>query len=222
MHGEKAKEPLNSIKSAADSLCKSLKNLNENISIKPLKKLFKLIEEKIKPFENKNTLEIGIATINWCIDYNLYQQGYTALDETIKTLLCFKLYLPIREDMPESENSYVNREDIINTILAGIHYDNAEDVKIPEIFTSEEGKEKYPEVENFIYESIRQLQQTKKFYAFTQKIKNYRNDINHFGFNRNGAAKYPSLSDNLKLLRDELVEYSQEEFPWMELEEKQN
>ena len=220
MYGNKAKDPLNSIRSASDSLCKALKNLNENISEKPLKKLFKLVEEKIKPFENKNTLEIGIATIDWCIDYNLYQQGYTALDETIKTLLCIKLNLPIREDSPEPENSYLNREDIANTILAGVYYEKAEDVKIPKSLTSEKAKEKYPEVENFIYESIRQLQQAEKFYTFTQKIKNYRNDINHFGFNKSGAAKYTALSDNLKFLRNELVKYSQGEFPWMEVEEE--
>lgn len=216
MYGKKAKEPLNSIRSASDSLCKSLQKLDENVTIKPpLKKLFKLVEKKIEPFINKNVLETGIATVNWCIDYNLYQQAYTALEETTKTLLCVKLNLPPTTDGLEAENSYINREDISNTILGGAYHDNAESVIIDESLNLES--------KNLIYDSINKLIIQKNFYGFIKKVKAYRNDLNHFGFNKTGAIKYSDLAKNIKSLRDELVKYSEGEFPWMEVEEeKQN
>ena len=150
MYGKKANNANNSIKAASQSLSQALQNLNENITIKPLKKLFKLVENKIKPFENKDVLEIGIATVNWCIDYNLYQQGYTALDETIKTLICVKLNLPESKDKLEPENSYINREDIANAILSGFNKET-EDVRVSENLTE---KDKV-----LIYDSINKLKE---------------------------------------------------------------
>ena len=206
MYGKKANNPFNSISAAASSLYNSLQNLNENITEKPLKKLFKLVENKIEPFVDKSVLEIGIATVNWCIDYNLYQQGYTALDETIKTLLCVKLNLPPTKDKLEPENSFINREKVANAILSG-SYKKTQDIKVDEDLDNE--------IKNLIYQSINKLKEEKEFYKFVQSVKNYRNDINHFGFNSSGAGRFPALSDNLKSLRDKLIEYSQGEFPWM-------
>lgn len=210
MYGKKADNTFNSINAAASSLYIALQNLNENITIKPLKKLFKLVESKIEPFVNKNVLEIGIATVNWCIDYNLYQQGYTALDETIKTLLCIKLNLPPTKDKLEPENSYINREYIANAILSG-SYKEIKDLKLYDKLEDES--------KNLIYESIDKLKKQKQFYKFVQSVKNYRNDINHFGFNSSGAGRFTALSDNLKNLRNELIKYSQSDFPWMEIDE---
>lgn len=215
MYGKKANNPFNSISAAASSLYTSLQNLNENITVKPLKKLFKLVENKIKPFVDKSVLEIGIATVNWCIDYNLYQQGYTALDETIKTLLCVKLNLPPTKDKLEPENSFINRENIANTILSGSNtMKKTKDIKVD--------KELDEESKILIYKTIDTLKEQKEFFKFVQSVKNYRNDINHFGFNSSGAGRFPALSDNLKSLRNELIKYSQTEFPWIEIEGTQN
>lgn len=213
MYGKKANNANNSISAASKSLSDALQNLNENITIKPLKKLFKLVENKIKPFENKDVLEIGIATVNWCIDYNLYQQGYTALDETIKTLICVKLNLPESKDKLEPENSYINREDIANAILSGFNK-NTKDIRLSENLTE---KDKV-----LIYDSINKLKEEKEFYKFIQSVKNYRNDINHFGFNSSGAGRFTAISDKLKYLRDKLVEYSKDEFPLSAIENPQS
>lgn len=215
MYGKKANNPFNSISAAASSLYTALQNLNENITEKPLKKLFKLVENKIEPFLDKSVLEIGIATVNWCIDYNLYQQGYTALDETIKTLLCVKLNLPPTKDKLEPENSFINRENIANTILSGSNtMKKTKDIKVD--------KELDEESKILIYKTIDTLKEQKEFFKFVQSVKNYRNDINHFGFNSSGAGRFPALSDNLKSLRNELIKYSQTEFPWIEIEGTQN
>ena len=206
MSGKKADNPFNSIKVSASLLYTSLQNLNENITEKPLKKLFKLVENKIEPFINKDSLEIGIATVNWCIDYNLYQQGYTALDETIKTLLCMKLHLPETKDKLEPENSYINREHIVNSILCGSHK-QASEIKL--------NKNLPDESKVLIYNCVNKLKNEKEFYKFVQSVKNYRNDINHFGFNNAGAGKFQSLSRNLNSLRDKLIQYSKDDFSWL-------
>ena len=201
---KKAKNPQNSIKSAYNILSKDLHTLDKNITImKPLKNLFKLVENKIKPFESENVLDIGIATINWCIDYNLYQQAYTALDETLKALLCIKLRL--------SENSYTNREDISNAILAGAYYTNAFDVVVQEDLSDH--------YKNIIYNSIDILIKEKDFYNFVKKVKAYRNDLNHFGFNKSVAIKYSDLSKKLNSLRDDLIKYSKSDSLWNQIKD---
>lgn len=206
MNGKKAKDELNSIKVAAENLYESLQKLDENISIKPLKKLFNLVSKKIEPFVGKNNLEIGLATVNWCIEYNLFQQGYTALEETIKTLLCIKLNLP---DDPNSKDSsvnlYENREDIVNKILT-------------EAAIKLQNKDNKSDVQKLIEDCSDKLASTKEFCKLSQTVKSFRNDINHFGFNRDGAKNYKTISDNLKLHYSELLKFIDGDFPWYPVE----
>ena len=203
---KKAKDELNSIKVAAENLYESLQKLDENISIKPLKKLFNLVSKKIEPFVGKNNLEIGLATVNWCIEYNLFQQGYTALEETIKTLLCIKLNLP---DDPNSKDSsvnlYENREDIVNKILT-------------EAAIKLQNKDNKSDVQKLIEDCSDKLASTKEFCKLSQTVKSFRNDINHFGFNRDGAKNYKTISDNLKLHYSELLKFIDGDFPWYPVE----
>lgn len=49
---------------------------------KDLKEVFK------NQYKNNINLAIGLASIKWAIDKKLPQQGFTALEETVKTLLC--------------------------------------------------------------------------------------------------------------------------------------
>ena len=224
MNGEKAEDSINSIKVAADKLYDQLKKLDENISIKPLKKLFKLVSKKIEPFVDKNNLEIGLATINWCIEYNLFQQGYTALEETIKTLLCIKLNLDPKDYL---ENIYENREDIVNEILteAAIKLQGNKEDKNTDIQnnntkeTSDHNIDNSNNVEKFIEECSYQLAYTKEFCKLSQAVKAFRNDINHFGFNRDGAKNYKAIKDNLKLHYSQLLKFIDGEFPWYVPEE---
>lgn len=207
MNGKKAKDELNSIKVAAENLYKSLQKLDENISIKPLKKLFNLVSKKIEPFVGKDNLKIGLATVNWCIEYNLFQQGYTALEETIKTLLCLKLNLP---DDPNSKDSsvnvYENREDIVNKILT-------------EAAIKLQNKDNKSDIQKLIEDCSNKLASAKEFCKLSQTVKSFRNDINHFGFNRDGAKNYKTISDNLRLHYSELLKFIDGDFPWYPIED---
>ena len=170
---------LKSIGVAANNLYNNINILNNNFTIAPLKYLFEVVKEKISPFVNKSTLEIGMATIQWCIDYNLYQQGYTALDESLKTYICDLLKI--------SSTKKYNREKIANTILncLKIEYKNwIIDVE------NEEDKE-------VIIDTINILKKEKNFCELVNNIRERRNDINHFGFNSSGAAPYSKFITDL-------------------------
>ena len=56
--------------------------------IDPLTKLFDVINDKLKVFDVEDNLTFGFAAIEWAIENKKTQQGFTALDETIKTWLC--------------------------------------------------------------------------------------------------------------------------------------
>ena len=208
-----------SIKSAAQQLDKDLFDLGENISKTPLKKLFNIIKNEIKPFINKSDLQIGIATVDWCIKYNLYQQGYTALDESLKTLICVKLKDFYGEDAKYiDETNAKEREDIANIILTCTIYDKKTDKYIPKpsekIIFKKLNDEKKKQI---TLKSLNILSYNKDFYKFVECVKNYRNDINHFGFSASGATSFNKLSSELLGLRNKLVKFSQGDFPWYTL-----
>ena len=51
------------------------------------------IEKEGRRIELENTAT-GMAAVQWAIDKNLTQQGFTALEETIKTYLCEAYEIP--------------------------------------------------------------------------------------------------------------------------------
>ena len=180
---------LKSISSAANTLYKNLDVLNDNLTFTPLKYLFNIVKEIITPFVDKSAFEIGMETVNWCIKYNLYQQGFTALDESLKTFICDKLNY--------SEHNYKKyyRENIANTILVGLNI-NLDDLRIhanndDDILT----------IKNAIYT----LKENTTFCNLVAKIKEKRNDINHFGYKDSSVADYKTLSCNLQEYYDEFL-----------------
>lgn len=86
------------------------KNMNL-ISEKPLLRLFDKIEEDVRIFDRKCCLyrgdkkiylentATGMAAVEWAIRKSLTQQGFTALEETIKTYLCETYDIPAEEEL---------------------------------------------------------------------------------------------------------------------------
>ncbi len=65
----------------------------------PFRELLDKIERKTEKYKNaKTNLEVGMATIDWCIENHMVQQGYTALDATVKTFLCEKIGVSQEEE----------------------------------------------------------------------------------------------------------------------------
>ena len=63
---------------------KNILEVSKNEPIKEqLKPLLAKIEAKISHFETGETLQNGLAAVDWCIQHNMIQQGITFLQETL-------------------------------------------------------------------------------------------------------------------------------------------
>lgn len=154
-----------SIATAAGRMEERLKVVTENNNneLKPLTPLFNLISNDIEDFREKDNLTIGLATTKWCIKNNLVPQAFTSLEETLKTYVCKKYNL--------DETDINNREEIVSKaiVIAGRMQDD-EDSWIIE----EENKEKVSKISKGL---------DKEFIKICDTCKQFRNDVNHFGFN---------------------------------------
>ncbi|MCS6928273.1 MAG: TM1812 family CRISPR-associated protein [Saprospiraceae bacterium] len=57
----------------------------------PLKPILERVERKLEPFANR-TARNGFAAVEWCIEHNLIQQGFTLLEETCKSYVIEQIY----------------------------------------------------------------------------------------------------------------------------------
>lgn len=86
--------------------------------------LFEKVKEKASAFDHPDSVGIGWAAVEWSIDNNMVQQGFTALQETIITFMC-QHYALAEDDYLE----YHNREHISKSFTSIIK-------KIPRIAVS--------------------------------------------------------------------------------------
>lgn len=155
---------------------KDLKNEGE-FYIKPLKPLFDKVEYKIQKFNTEDNLETGLNVVEWSIENNLIQQGFTALEETIKTYVC-KLY-------GFNDTDRNDRENIVKTALM-MKAKVITDERVNKVNT--DVKEKIKKVMDELNPEIAKLS-----FRVSQK----RNSINHFGFS-DDSNDYGSLKRDLK------------------------
>lgn len=74
------------ISAAAASVQQSLKRLEDASTLKPLQPLLRKIEPALASFRGEEIAD-GLAAARWCLDHQLYQQGYTILHETMITFV---------------------------------------------------------------------------------------------------------------------------------------
>lgn len=165
--------------------------------ITPMIKLLAYVSDNLdKYFDCEKDYEIGLAIVKWCIEKNMIQQGYTALEETIKTYIC--------EQYGLDDISRDNREEIISNIINGERNGDFKDRDILfEKLTQNNGlvskaynncdEDKRLIIKSIIYGLPSEL------WKLSQTVKEYRNDINHMGFNKK-ALDANKLSDRLKEL----------------------
>lgn len=209
-----------SIYQAYVELKKALEDINETQKgmIKPLKPLFEKIEESIEIFNvGEKNGKIGMAAVEWAIRNHLLQQGYTALEETMKTVVC-ELYGLSGE---EGERDAVVGSAIkmfsrkLREFKKVQKRTQKEGEKLSDIFDREKvvvefweedqwnkknkGKEQNEEQNKRrkkIGESI--IREVPEAYAnLMNKVTNSRNSINHFGF-QHSPEEYTKLEENLK------------------------
>ena len=177
-----------SISSAAETVSnsiKKIKEIDEDIQLKPLIPLMEKIEKRIEIFDRKDNLGAGIAAVKWSIENNLIQQAYTALDETIKTYVCEKFGF---------DSSNINhREEIAKKALII----KAKDMKEDEWKVKMEYWDQVKELVGKLDEELAKL---------SASIGQLRNDINHFGFSKE-ASKYIKLESSIKNYFNRFLDY---------------
>jgi len=177
-----------SISAAAEAVninISKIKNIDEDIQLKPLIPLMDKIEKKLEIFHKNDNLNIGLAAVKWSIEHNLIQQAYTAFDETIVTYVCLEFGL-------DSSNN-VDREEIAKKALRLREKNIREDewdVK----------REYWDQVKNIYYKLDSEL------VSISNSVSAKRNDVNHFGF-RDDASKYPDLINNIKECFNRFLDY---------------
>lgn len=182
----------------------------------PFRELLDGIERKMAGYRNAETnFEIGMATIDWCIDNHMVQQGYTALEETVKTFLCEKIAVPQDEEFWRErivKSLCVNLYDVIERSREEMNK-KFEEWKISLLKEgrnddrkNQRGIEKGGELFGLIVENERH----RKLVRLMDQISNKRNDINHFGFTNHTAA-----AENLKReLEKEVAEFRKIQEEW--------
>ena len=189
------KKSQSSIKSAYKEFADAIKDGDTKYidEVEPLYKLLETVSSSFEMLDKEKNYEVGLSVVKWCIDNGMIQQGYTALEETMITYLCDKHNL---DDM-----CYHDREVIVNqsiNIAKNYYKDHNEKTGLGkkeyiynEYVTTKKMEKK--DMEHFvcIVEGI-----SEELAGVFDKIKECRNDINHFGM-REKPLQYTKLEDNL-------------------------
>jgi len=153
----------NNNKSKLDTLLEYLNFiLNNNYLLPQLNEPFIRIKEKLESIYDKNPIIATIKTVQWCIDFNWIQQGYTLLQEN----LCSYIIKLFNKDFNNKEE----RESLTSAL-------NIIFKKIPE----QEWKGN-KEMISFYFNQQDKLFEISELYC---SLTDYRNDINHSGYRQN-------------------------------------
>lgn len=168
----------------------SQKEEREQTSMKPLVPLFEKVKEKFSVFEKENNYEVGMAVTAWSIENGMIQQGYTSLEETIKTWICHNYGL--------NEVDERNREGIVGFIINEMKQQEIQNPKKDWQNPDIRWEAVCPIVEKKLQgnnnqddsELLKKMERMVKELDFdlvilAREIKNKRNDINHFGMRKN-------------------------------------
>lgn len=173
----------NSVKQAYQKLKKDMEKTAQvkGKEIVPMTNLLEHVTESFKSFDKQKDYEIGCEIIKWCIKNHMIQQGYTSLEETIKTYVC-ELY-----ELDDVKRE--NRESLVSLIFTGFEKQPVKErgALFEKLITEDEVfsnvyENKFDEEQKTIAEKIiKELPD--ELFELVSQVKKFRNDINHMGFN---------------------------------------
>lgn len=183
----------NSIMYAFRRVWEEYGKLDQKMVFPPLNKLLDHAIQSIGRFKNQDIVGTGIETVRWCIEKNMVQQGYTALEETIITYCCIALgyesdYLDkrIREKgVSRAITSFLLKKDMLTGEQIGRCRQEA----------LAEGKKGEGIVSESFAKAVQKI--PLEILTLTLRIKERRNDINHFGM-RPQPLPADKLKENLE------------------------
>lgn len=172
--------------------------------VKPLTPLFDVIDKKIKIFDVNTNLELGLAAIQWAIENKKTQQGFTALEETMKTFLCNHYGFPEDKELYRDHICKSACIELYNSLKGNKGQLSDEARKL----CYETWKEKKS---NYINEPEALVQAEKIFQTIPEEFLNMcheigdcRNSMNHFGYSNQGTYSYLDLEEKLEMYYKEL------------------
>lgn len=146
--------------------------------IKPLTPLLDKISDNLFPFKNADDISNGLKAANWCLKYDLIQQGITILKETLTTMVCHEMNLDYKSET----------------------FRNCVDYSF-NIFAYQLQEEKWNEYAKTNSETIHAILNQSKLIKVLSKeftnISSVRNDINHAGFKNNSIPNPEKFSELL-------------------------
>lgn len=183
------KEAACSVKQSCIKLKKGLENVDYELGkeIVPMMKLIEHASKQFETFDCEFDYQVGMEIVRWSIRFRMVQQGYTALEETIKTYICEKNGL--------DDISREMRESIVSSVLTAYAKYNQqpfdsekffiwctqEDVYFKPTFNKLDEKMK-----NVVHNMVCNIPIS--LLILDQKVKMFRNDINHMGFNEDARS----------------------------------
>jgi CRISPR-associated Csx2 family protein len=182
-----------------------------------------------KDAEELKDYQIGCGVIKWSIENTMTQQGYTALEETIKTFLCHKFCI--------EGNTEISRDGLVGFVLNSMSFCAKEiddfknaDRKIVfehmleknDIFRScyDKWNEKVQKRAEVIIAKV----PIDNMVDICRAAKEKRNDINHFGFRKDCGASDKLINDlenYYKKFREGMEEWGEEPLDLPMLTEKE-
>ncbi len=157
-----------------------------NVQLRPL---LEKIQQKIQPFESKNTLN-GIRSVEWCVANGLIQQGYTFLQETLKSYL---IELVFNDDA--SVETYIVNQKIRDAANFALNGSSLDDIEKKLKNTSDANK-----YATRFFELVSNKHLSQYYVNLTGKGRGLRNDINHCGFQENYASPQDLIKELNSLL----------------------
>ena len=153
-----------------------------NTFIDPLNPVFERIKDSLADFDENENVHNGFAAVKWCLNFGLYQQATTILNENIITFICCKHGLNWKV---ESERLLVNTA--FKVKLEPI------DEKLWKVSNNEniDSSQRQKLIEKV--KDIMQANEVEKLYKLFVSLANLRNDFNHAGMRNN-----PMSADGLK------------------------
>jgi len=169
---------------------KAAKN-EESPNQQQMERLLSKIEEKVNHFKNDDIIN-GFHAVKWCIDYQLIPQGYTLLQETVRTWLLIKMGYAKKKI---TDYKFRSMADIALNDIPKWKMDEA----TGEYITNKNGHRilKWRGVQRYERDKIEEIERMIQYVAqFKGLIEQFaritgsglRNDINHGGFNDDPAS----------------------------------
>lgn len=215
--GKKSDNPQASIQKACEVYKERFENVKKEgkIRLKPLEVLMDHIDRKVNMLNDENNLSTGLSVVKWSIDNDMTQQGYTALEETIKTYVCDLA------GVDDDKKWY--RESFANALVKSIIHASSNDRKLgydqwaktewdnDELKKIKEADESLEDFKSKIRLKGKKLSETipEEIIRLESNISEKRNDINHFGFS-NKTISNGTLKKDLNKIYEEFLKVIRE------------